>query len=37
MAASDDLIKAVGANIQEKASLVWSAAQRPPKSLLSSI
>lgn len=26
MAASDDLIKAVGANIQEKASLIWSAA-----------
>lgn len=26
MADSDDLIKAVGANIQEKASLIWSAA-----------
>ena len=26
MAASDDLIKAVGTNIQEKASLIWSAA-----------
>lgn len=26
MAASDDLIKAVGANIQEKASLIWNAA-----------
>ena len=26
MSASDDLIKAVGANIQEKASLIWSAA-----------
>lgn len=26
MANSDDLIKAVGANIQEKASLIWSAA-----------
>lgn len=26
MAASDDLIKAVGANIQEKAALIWSAA-----------
>ena len=26
MSDSDDLIKAVGANIQEKASLIWSAA-----------